>query len=369
MINLSIYNDDVEDSGTLIPVFEFSSIYRINIIGGDSGTGKTRMFNCLEMALINQDGWSVQCNKPIVLINNVINIADQLKQSTETIFICDEDITHLLLKMNLSALVNKSKNYFIFIDRSLESFIDTNAKAIFQLNQTKRVYSGIEIMNIKQYIELGNTNSNGDIQACDYKYLVLEDTKSGKTFMESMLDKLNVFGESSGRSVVPENLKGALRSSDKKVLIAMDYDTSSSEMLKIFKDDSIDKDRISFIAMESFEELLCNSKFLLEAFPEMEDEVINYAKYIDASSEHTGRYFSNLLFKYVKVKSPLKANGSKNATKFYSKGMQNFKECFLDDCCHYNEANCKLYVSTNKKKLMLCNKFACLRVFSSAYDN
>lgn len=72
---------------------------------------------------------------------------------------------------------------------------------------------------------------------------------------------------------------------------------------------------------------------------------------------------------YVKVKSPLKNNGDENATKFYDKGMQNFKECFMDDCCAYNCSNsCKLYTDQCKKKQLLCNKFECLRVFSSIYD-
>lgn len=74
------------------------------------------------------------------------------------------------------------------------------------------------------------------------------------------------------------------------------------------------------------------------------------------------------MFRYVKVKSPLKQDGVRNATKFYSKGMKNFENCFINNCCFYELDNCKLFTSAEKKELLLCNKFECLRAFSTIYD-
>lgn len=366
MIEISIYNEDVTDNGKPIPIYEFKSIYKVNIIGGESGTGKTRMFRCLEMALVNQDGWSVTSKKKIVLINNIINIEEQLENTKETIFICDEDVTHALLKNNLSGLINKSENYFIFIDRAMEAFIDTNVRALFEIKNTNQIYANIQIYEIVQSVNIKSITQQ--IDSKDYEYIVIEDTKSGKIFLETMLDKLKLYGKSSGRSKVPANLQEALEATKKKVLVAIDYDTCSAEMLLILRNDKIEKSRISFISMESFEEILCNTEFILQAFPQMRDKVINYEKYIDASYRHTGVYFSTLLFDNVKAKSPLKHEGDNNVTKFYTKGMENFKECFLENCCSYNLTNCKLYNSAEKKKLLLCNKFECLRQFSTVYD-
>lgn len=134
-------------------------------------------------------------------------------------------------------------------------------------------------------------------------------------------------------------------------------------MISIIDDIDIDKNKLIFISMESFEEVICNSEFILSKFPEMRDKVINYQDYIDASYKHAGKYFSDLLFKYVKVKSPLKKDGQRNATKFYEKGMNNFVECFLSDCCSFNIENCKLYLSENKRDKLLNNKFEILNGF------
>lgn len=366
MIEISIYNEDVVDNGNLIPVYEFKSNYKVNIIGGESGTGKTRMFQCLGMALVNQDGWSVTSNKHIVLINNIINIEEQLKSTEETIFICDEDVTHMLLKRNLSKLVDNSKNYFVLIDRAMEAFIDTNVKALFEIKGTDRVFEGIEINKIVQSVNIKSIT--GAIDSREYEYMVIEDTASGKTFWEIMLDKLKLYGTPTGRSQVPKDLQKALEASQKKVLVAIDYDTCSAEIIKILRNDKIEKSRVSFISMESFEEVICNTEFILQTFPEMRDKVINYEKYIDASYIHTGAYFSKLLFDNVKVKSPLKHDGDRNVTKFYAKGMKNFKKCFLENCCSYGLNDCKLYTGREKKFLLLCNKFESLRQFSTVYD-
>lgn len=365
MIKISVYNKDVTSNGKPLSIYEFESMYKINIIGGESGTGKTYMFQCIEMALIHQDEWYLESNKEIVVINNVNNIEEQLETQKDKIFICDEDVTHVLLKMNLSKIIAKSKNYFIFIDRSLESFIDTNAKAIFKCIRTGEIIGGIEIRKIQcevDTIEISNVDSD------EFEFMVIEDSESGKSFLTTMLDKLKMYGKPNGRSKVPVNLKEALLHTDKKILIAMDYDTCSAEMLKIIRDDTIDKQRIVFLSMECFEEVLCNSEFLLQAFPEMRDKVINYEKYMDASYKHTGAYFSKLIFDYIKVKSPLKKDGDKNSTKFYTKGMKNFDSCFLSNCCSYGVESCKLYTDIEKRKLLLCNKFESLRQFSTAYD-
>lgn len=34
MIEINIYNSDVNENGTNIPVYSFKSIYKINVIGG-----------------------------------------------------------------------------------------------------------------------------------------------------------------------------------------------------------------------------------------------------------------------------------------------------------------------------------------------
>lgn len=43
--------------------------------------------------------------------------------------------------------------------------------------------------------------------------------------------------------------------------------------------------------------------------------------------------------------------------------MENFKECFIDDCCSYHKEDCKLHYDGDKKQAMLANKFEWLRAF------
>lgn len=43
--------------------------------------------------------------------------------------------------------------------------------------------------------------------------------------------------------------------------------------------------------------------------------------------------------------------------------MENFRECFINDCCDFGREDCKLKYDGNKKEAMLANKFEGLRKF------
>lgn len=82
-------------------------------------------------------------------------------------------------------------------------------------------------------------------------------------------------------------------------------------------------------------EVICNSEFILSKCPTIKDLVINYKKYITPEFKNTGKYFSSLLFRYVKAKPPVESK--MNATKFYRKGAPYFQVCFIEDCCSYQK--------------------------------
>jgi hypothetical protein len=351
MLELRVYNDDVVENGMEVPVYELNSIYRVNIIGGNSGTGKTLFSNNLKLANNNIEGWRCECNKEIVFLDP--SNLKRYDNDVDILFIWDEVISQKFFKEKVIKFIQKSKNYFIILDRSLEASIDNNIKALYIVKKLdKKVYNTVVRYSIEPAIKM---QKSSDIDIQRLKSLVVEDSASGRTFWQNVFKGLTLIGEESGNSLIEKNILDAMKY-EGNVLVALDYDQGLLPMLKIMQNIDIDKSRILFINMESFEEIICNSEFILSKYPEMRDKVINYEKYIDATYQSTGKYFSNLLFEYVKVKSPLKNEGQRNATKFYEKGMKNFKECFIDDCCQYDEV-CKLYLDGNKIENMLNNKF------------
>lgn len=346
--------------------FKVKLKYRINIVTGDSATGKSFLIDGFINAINNGGVWNYKCNKNVIVINTLNTAKALLSTNTETLFIMDENITDAIRsgKQDVSMKdIEKSRNYFLIFDRQSTLKIECNVKAVFKL--VRRVMNNSIEYRLESYFGLDKASKN-NIDVNKYKYLLSEDAKSGKVFFKNILTKLitlDLNGQGNGAIARTIN-KDIVKSG---VLIALDYDVGSISMQniinKVIGNEMIGN--IGFIPMESFEELICNSEFILDAFPEIKDLVINYEDHMDASVKHSGKYFSKILHEYIKQTPPiLKSNNGKNITKFYEKGAKHIETCITHDCCEYNYSNeCRLYVNGNKQDKMLSNKFAWLNAF------
>lgn len=364
MVKLSLYYEDVQKNGELLSVYEFNICYKITIVSGDSGTGKSYFVDRLLDATQEKNrAWTYKCDTKVIVIDSIEALKSVLKDNTNTVIVIDEDIVTSMLSSGLMGKVLKSKNYFLIFDRDLESSIETNVDALLKVEPTDEVYGSVQRRRVLSYLGCG-TNRNMD-KANKMTHFVTEDEISGLTFWKEVLSKLDVVDTGKyGSGQVLNNIKYTQEKyEDAYVLVALDYDFGSSILKQILEDKSIDKKRLSFIPLESFEEVICNSEFILSKFPDIRDIVINYRNYLDCSYKSTGKYFSTVLSSYVKVKSPVKSDGDSNIYKFYEKNMKNFTECFIKDCCDFNLNECKLYYDGDKKKAMLSNKFEFLRQY------
>ncbi len=367
MIEISVYNSSVEKDNNVLPVYHMKTYSKINIITGDSGSGKTLFVDNVLNAINRIDEWYLEATLNVVVINNIENIGI----THNSIVIIDEDLSVAILKNNMIGILQKSDNYFIICDRGTIGKLETNVNAVYEMVGTGEVIEGIEIYSINNYFKLNDASNIDSNIANTVKYIITEDTKSGKIFWKTLLNKLIYFESTNtnnvgGKSNIIKTIEELFNENSESIaLIGLDYDTGSIEMYRIINSGKIDNTRIIFIRMESFEEVICNSEFILDAFPEMRDKVINYKEYINIRDKHTGNYFSKLLFEYVKQRPPVDSDSKRNVEQFYSKGGSHFEKCFTANCCYYSMDNCKLFTDKEKRKVMLSNKFECLQKFMS----
>lgn len=366
MINFKLFNELViDENGDLYPIYNINLIDKLNFIIGLSGSGKTYLVNNTKVALnVKHSLWSVKCDVPVEVLEENDKIEDILRKIKETqnhLFICDEGVAISIREDNLIRAFGDSKNYFLICDRTSTIRFDINVNSIFEFKYRK--YGSNKVFDIVKSIPLENTTKTSTVIK-DITFLVTEDSTSGLKFWSTVFSKLIIPKfKRHGNGEVVKQIKYLLKKYEGNILVILDYDRGAIMMRKLLINKRIDKSRLYFMPLESFEEVICNSEFILSKFPELKIYVDNYKDYICPLYKSTGKYFSSLLFRVVKVKSPLKKHGEKDYTKFYKKGMKNFKECFIDDCCAYNTPDCKLYYEGDKKKAMLANKFEVYRKF------
>ena len=116
--------------------FKVKLKYRINIVTGDSATGKSFLIDGFINAINNGGVWNYKCNKNVIVINTLNTAKALLSTNTETLFIMDENITDAIRsgKQDVSMKdIEKSRNYFLIFDRQSTLKIECNVKAVFKL--------------------------------------------------------------------------------------------------------------------------------------------------------------------------------------------------------------------------------------------
>ncbi len=366
MITISVYKSGVLNNDKPYPSFEIQFFNKINIVLGNSGAGKSYFFKSLDFAIRGIDPWSYKCvdsngnNLGVRTVNGVDILKDVLKTSN-TVIILDEDTTQEAREKKILSKLENYNNYFILLDRQLKSKLSININAVFKVKETN--FNGEKIIRFVTNTPLYRVNISSNLYN-KITHIITEDTASGKTFWQIVLNKLTLIDcNNLGNGGIKQTLIDALNNTSGDILVALDYDRGARTIEDIKEEVKIDKNRIHFIPLESFEEVICNSEFILNRYPQMRDYVINYKDYISCKYKSTGKYFSYLLFAFVRQKPPIDKLSKRNIDHFYSKGMKNFIECFILDCCTYSKEDCKLYYIGDKKQAMLANKFELYRIF------
>ncbi len=367
MLDIKVYRSSIDGDELIYDIELFN---KVSVVLGNSAAGKSFLNSIVSRKKNDKAIWRVQCyDTSIEKEINVLAIEstdglETFKTMSNTLFVIDEGTVAYIRESSIN--LEKYNNYFLLLDRDLVVKDEINVNAVYTMHH--KVEGGYKRFYLEPFIKLERQKATPEALS-KMQCILTEDTASGESFWLNVTSKLELKRyEDFGNASIPNNIGKALKECDGIILVALDYDRASAIMYKIARDFKNDLDRIRFIPLESLEEVICNSEFILSKFPELRDFVANYKVYMNCNCVSTGKYFSKLLFEFVKVIGPLKdPNGTakqrKNLYKFYDKGMKNFKECFIDDCCSYHKEDCKLHYDGDKKQAMLANKFEWLRAF------
>lgn len=305
--------------------YDFELRRKYTVIRGDSATGKTTLYDLILDVERRRKGVILSSKVPVVSANYLGGRWDLvLPTISNSIVIIDED-SDWVRSEAFAALVMKSDNYFVFINRDALKQIPYSVKEIYEIKTSGRYHSLVPIYKHTPYE-----------MAPDY--IITEDAKSGYQFFKHVCDKCpEACVSADGKSNIYRMLL-SVPYKDSKVLVVADGAAFGCDVERITRLKAFQDRNVKLFLPESFEHLLLRSALFCHR-KDVTEILGNPSEYIDASFNSWEQYFTDLL---VRLTSRAPAH--------YTKGE--LPNCFLEDCC-YIGSPCRLLVRDKKVESVL----------------
>ncbi len=237
--------------------YKFTIKRNITVISGDSGTGKTTLYEMVadHMRQGQQSGVTVQCDCPCVALTDS-NWVVQLAGFSDSIVFIDEGMKDLL-SHDFAAAIKGSSNYFVLITRVDLPSLPYSVDEIYRVKTSGKYHSLVPL-----YAErAGHRYSiSRALPKFDFEVLLTEDSKSGYQLYSRRFEDTDVVCESAGSNA------GVLKWLDghptAKVFVVADGAAFGPYINRIMKLQAMRRDDVVVCLPESFEWLLLNSGVL-----------------------------------------------------------------------------------------------------------
>lgn len=267
--------------------FEFELYRNITVVRGDSGTGKTTLFDMIAdyTRLRDKSGVNVQCDKDCAALTDG-DWKNQLSHISDSIVFIDEGVDYLKTKEFADAVKNSDNYYVIFSRESLHE-LPYSVEEIYEIKASGKYHSLKKLYKSNKKHIYYTGNSKGKL---NFDTVLTEDSKSGLQFYRFCFENEKVKCESSNSNAAV--FKWLTEHKDRKVFVIADGAAFGSEIDRVLKLQT----RLQFrlCLPESFEWLILKSGLIHGE---------HIAEMLEAPSEfiESSEYFSweNFFEKYL----------------------------------------------------------------------
>ena len=233
--------------------YKFTLNRNITILRGDSGTGKTTLYDMIRdyNNLGKESGVKISGGNIVTLEGR--NWEDELDKLSKKIVVIDEGSKFVFSK-KFANKVKGCDNYFLIITRSYLSQLPYSVDEIYRIKgagknkEFERVYTDID----KFY---DNPDPNRFPFMPDI--IITEDSKSGYEFFLDTVKNTNIKCEAAGGKSKIKGLLKKYRSSN--IIIAADGAAIGCEMESLVKEQELSYGKLALFLPESFEWLILKS--------------------------------------------------------------------------------------------------------------
>lgn len=269
--------------------YRFTLRRNVTVVRGDSGTGKTTLYEMVATHMRGNAGnaVSITCERACVALTD-IDWEHQLADTRDSIVFVDEGAKYITSR-DFAKAVGESSNYFVLLTRMPLHQIAYSVDEIYHIKTSGRHHTFVRAYPRRKGHAYGEATTRA---RTPYTVLLVEDSKSGLQFFESRFSGTDVScTTSNGRS----GIYGWLRAhSGQKVFVVADGAAFGPETTRVFALQKQHPQDIRICLPESFEWLLMESGVLRDNH--MLEVLKDPASFID-SSEYSSweRFFTDLL--------------------------------------------------------------------------
>lgn len=299
--------------------FKFEVHRSVTIVKGDSGTGKTTLYDLIasHTRLGEASGVMIQCEKRCVALVD-IDWKNQLASIEDSIVFIDEGAGYITTK-EFATAIQKTDNYYVFFTREDLHELPYSINEICRIKTSGKKYHVFERLYKSSDKHVYGRAPRGSGTA-HFDTLLTEDSKAGLQFYESRFKGTEVSCEPTGSNAgIYKRLKD---SHDDRVFVVADGAAFGSEADRVLKLQGLYPSNITVCLPESFEWLLLNSR-LVEA-ADLADVLADTAAHVESKEYFSWeQFFAAYLksisqgtpFKYSKGRLPKAYKVSENAAK------------------------------------------------------
>ena len=275
-------------------VFKFDLHRNITIIRGDSGTGKTTLYEMIAdyTRLQQASGVNLSCDKKCVALTDS-DWKNQLRLFSDSIVFIDEGADYLKSE-EFAASIKATDNYYVLITRENLHELPYSVDEIYEIKTSGKQHS------LKRIYKSNNKHFYNAAAPAPMKYdtMLTEDSKSGFQFYQHYFrdSSIECFTSSSNSAI----FKWLLEHEDKKVFVIADGAAFGSEIDRILKMRSAANIRLCL--PESFEWLILRSGLIKSE--NMTEILDNPSSYIECSEYFSWENFFEHYLIEVTVDTP-----------------------------------------------------------------
>lgn len=269
--------------------FKFDLYRNITIVRGDSGTGKTTLYNMIadHTRLQENSGVNLSSTKPCIALVDM-DWRNQLQNTTDSIVFIDEGAAYIS-SAEFARAIRHTDNYYVIFNREGLHELPYSVEEIYEIKVSGKFHTFKKMYSAKalhRYTSIPARKRN------QFGMVLTEDAQAGHQFFKQYFDGTNVRCEASqSNSAI---FKWLSQHPQESVLVIADGAAFGSEMDRVMKLCQAHSDRFQLCLPESFEWLILKSG-LIRA-DHIDVILANPSAFID-SLEHFSweKFFTNFL--------------------------------------------------------------------------